>query len=184
MKRIRYTQCVEVNRGTDDNPVIEKVFTVLTHDYNETTETIAKAEAYNGEYTIEDAPDDRPLAEIQAARVAASKTALADYLASHPLTWVDGNQYSVTAEKQSLLTSQIALYQTANAAGQSYDLRWNSTGGECTSWSIENLSALALAIGAYVQPLVSYQQAKELELLACKTVEELEAVEVDYAALA
>lgn len=54
MKKIRYTQCVEVNRGTDDNPVIEKIFTVLTHDYNETTEAIAKAEAYNGEYTIED----------------------------------------------------------------------------------------------------------------------------------
>ena len=116
----------------------------------------------------------------KAERVADSKTALADYLASHPLIWTDGNQYSVTAEKQSLLTSQIALYQTATAAGQSYDLRWNSTGGECTSWTIEKLSALALAIGAYVQPLVSYQQAKELELLACETVEELDGVEVDY----
>lgn len=37
-----------------------------------------------------------------------------------------------------------------------------------------------LAIGAYVQPLVSYQQAKELELLACETVEELDGAEVDY----
>ena len=118
----------------------------------------------------------------KAERVAASKTALADYLATHPLTWVDGNQYSVTAEKQSLLTAQIALYQTASAAGQAYDLRWNSTGGECTPWTIENLSALALAIGAYVQPLVSYQQAKELEILACQTIEELEGVVVDYAA--
>lgn len=61
MKRIRYTQCVEVNRGTDDNPVIEKVFTVLTHDYNEMTEAIAKAEAYNGEYTIEDDGEPEPV---------------------------------------------------------------------------------------------------------------------------
>lgn len=67
MKRIRYTQCVEVNRGTDDNPVIEKVFTVLTHDYNETTEAIAKVEAYNGEYTIEDDGEPEPANDELAA---------------------------------------------------------------------------------------------------------------------
>lgn len=123
------------------------------------------------------------LAESKAARIAQSKQDLADYLAAHPLTWTDGQSYSVTAEKQSLLTSQIALYQTAQSAGQPYTLRWNPTGGECTEWTIADLSALALAIGAYVQPLVSYQQAKEVEINACTTPEELAAVVVDYAAV-
>lgn len=119
----------------------------------------------------------------KAARIAQSKQDLADYLAAYPLTWTDGKSYSVTAEKQSLLTSQIALYQTAQSAGQPYTLRWNPTGGECTEWTIADLSALALAIGAYVQPLVSYQQAKEVEINACTTPEELAAVVVDYAAV-
>lgn len=123
------------------------------------------------------------LDENKAARIAQSKQGLADYLAAHPLTWTDGQSYSVTAEKQSLLTSQIALYQTAQSAGQPYTLRWNPTGGECTEWTIADLSALALAIGAYVQPLVSYQQAKEVEINACTTPEELAAVVVDYAAV-
>ena len=117
------------------------------------------------------------------ARVAESKTALAEYLAAHPLMWSDGQQYSVTAEKQSLLTAQIALYQMAASAGQPYELHWNPTGGECTVWTIEELSALALAIGAYVQPLVSYQQAKEVEIMACETLEAVNAVEVDYDAV-
>ena len=121
---------------------------------------------------------------LKAERVAQSKAALAEHLESHPLTWTDGNQYSVTAEKQSLLTSQIALYQTAASAGQPYTLRWNTTGGVCTEWTISDLSALALAIGAYVQPLVSYQQAKEVEIRACETAAALSAIEVDYETLA
>lgn len=120
---------------------------------------------------------------LKAERVVQSKTALAEYLEGHPLTWTDGNQYSVTAEKQSLLTSQIALYQTAAAAGQAYTLHWNTTGGVCTEWTISDLSALALAIGAYVQPLVSYQQAKEVAIRACETAEALAAIEVDYETL-
>lgn len=69
----------------------------------------------DGEQKIEEqelpeiAPEE--LQARKAERVADSKTALADYLAAHPLTWTDGSQYSVTAEKQSLLTSQIALNQ-------------------------------------------------------------------------
>lgn len=121
---------------------------------------------------------------IKEEKVAGTKADLKTYLAEHPLTWTDGNQYSVTEEKQSLLTSQLALYQTATAAGQPYTLRWNTTGGVCTEWTYENLVALALAIGAYVQPLVSYQQEKEVEIMACESVEAVDTVVIDYGTLA
>lgn len=140
-----------------------------------------RQEVVEEEINVEITP--KELMQAKTARIAESKTALAEYLADHPLTWSDGQQYSVTAEKQSLLTAQIALYQTAAAAGQEYELRWNPTGGECSIWTIEELSALALAIGAYVQPLVSYQQAKEVEIMACETVEDVNAVVVDYDAV-
>lgn len=121
---------------------------------------------------------------IKNDKVAKSKSALKTYLEESPLTWTDGNQYNVTEEKQSLLTSQLALYQTATAAGQPYTLKWNTTGGVCTEWAYEDLAALALAIGAYVQPLVSYQQTKEVDIMNCETVEAVEAVVIDYGTLA
>lgn len=129
-------------------------------------------------------PATADLDTIKAEKVMGSKEALEVYLLENPLTWTDGNQYSVTEEKQSLLTSQLALYQTATAAGQPYTLKWNTTGGVCTEWTYENLVALALAIGAYVQPLVSYQQSKEVEIMACESVDAVDAVVIDYGTLA
>lgn len=148
---------------------------------NGQVESLAVNEEALAAYEAANQPD---LSVLKAERVATTKADLATYLAEHPLTWIDGNEYTVTADKQSLLTSQLALYQTAMAAGQPYELKWNPTGGECSVWEYENLVALALAIGQYVQPLVSYQQAKEVAIMACETVEELDAIVIDYATLA
>lgn len=51
-----------------------------------------------------------------------SKSELSEYLATHPLPWSDGKYYSVTSEKQSLLTSNLALYQISAAAGMPFKL--------------------------------------------------------------
>lgn len=58
MKIIKYQLCTEVNRGTEDEPNIEQVFSAVTLGWSEDNEKIAKAEAYNGDYTIKD--DGRP----------------------------------------------------------------------------------------------------------------------------
>ena len=58
MKVIKYQLCTEVNRGTEEQPNIEQVFSGVSLGWSEANEEIAKAEAYNGEYTIED--DGRP----------------------------------------------------------------------------------------------------------------------------
>lgn len=117
---------------------------------------------------------------VKAAKIADSKTQLAAYLEAHPLTYSNGKQYSVTAEKQSLLTSALARYQIATAAGVQTALKWNATGEECTVWEYADLAALALAIAAYVEPLVSQQQATEVAINACTTVAEVEAITIAY----
>lgn len=113
-------------------------------------------------------------------KIAESKTALSEYLASHPLQWTDGKYYSVTSDKQSLLTSNLSLYQLAVSNGQPFKLTWNSTGDECVEWVYEELAALALAIGTYVKPFVAHQQELELDIKACTTMEELDAIEINY----
>lgn len=113
-------------------------------------------------------------------KISYSKQALKDYLANNPMKWLDGKYYSVTSEKQSLLTSNLALYQVSAAAGSAFKLTWNSTGEECTEWTYENLCALALAIGSYVKPFVSIQQELEIKIKGCTTKDELNAIEIKY----
>ena len=53
MKIIKYKfLSAEINHGTEDN--IEQIFLDKSMGWNEANEEIAKKEAYNGEYTIEE----------------------------------------------------------------------------------------------------------------------------------
>lgn len=124
--------------------------------------------------------EEESIATVKDYKVTESKTVLSEYLAEHPLQWSDGKYYSVTSEKQSLLTSNLALYQISSAAGTPFKLTWNSTGDECVEWTYEDLAALALTIGTYVKPFVSHQQELELSIKGCKTQAELDAIEISY----
>lgn len=67
MKIIKYQIMTEVNYGTEETPVVEQVFQdvmiTCTADNLESNVEIAKAEAYKGEYTIEDDGQPEPVAE-------------------------------------------------------------------------------------------------------------------------
>ena len=73
MKVIKYQLCTEVNHGTEDEPNIEQLFSEVTSEWSEGNEKIAKAEAYNGEYTIEDDGKPEP-APTQLDRLEAQTT--------------------------------------------------------------------------------------------------------------
>ena len=122
--------------------------------------------------------------EYQEAKINESKVELATFLANNPIKWKDGKYYSVTQEKQSQLTSIIATYQIEVQSNPSAVITWNSTGEECVEWDIKELCALAVAIKNYVKPMVTYQQEKEIEIRNCKSVAEVDAVEIDYSTVA
>lgn len=54
MKILKYNLCTRVNCGTEENPQIKEILSPVIMGWNEVNEEIAKKEAYNGEYTIED----------------------------------------------------------------------------------------------------------------------------------
>ena len=120
------------------------------------------------------------LAARKEERIAESKAKLADYLLAHPLQWTDGRYYAITAEKQQQLTSKIMSATLAAQTSTPYALTWNATGEECQAWTLENLTALAFAIDKRVTSLVSYQQTQEVAMRDAPTLEELEAIPVDY----
>lgn len=121
-----------------------------------------------------------PLSGAIEARIVQSKADLATYLETHPITWTDGEQYSITAEKQAQLTSKIMAATMAQTLSQPYTLTWNSTGQVCREWTLQDLSALAFAIDSRVTALVSYQQTQEVAMRSAATREELDAIVVNY----
>ena len=54
MKLIRYNLCTRVNCGTEEKPSWNNVLYPVSMPWSESNEEIAKNEAHNGEYTIED----------------------------------------------------------------------------------------------------------------------------------
>lgn len=122
----------------------------------------------------------RELESLKSERITQSKQQLEEFLQNNPLQFTDGKFYSVTAEKQTLLANALQVYQMKVQAGFPATLKWNATGEECTEWTLEDLSALALAIADYVEPLVTKQQALEVQIKNAQTLEELEAIEINY----
>ena len=85
--------------------------------------------------------------------IAESKILLSEWLKNNPILF-NGEYYSVTEEKQSLLNNNLASYERAKSAGLEYTLKWNSTGNECVEWTYEDLVKLSLSIAEYVATIL------------------------------
>lgn len=156
---------------------------LVANIFDEKTEDEIKAIA---ERTLENCiaekekAQEKSLEECKEEKIVLSKLMLSEWLANNPMLYSDGNYYSVTEEKQSLLNSNLASYERATVAGIPYPLKWNSTGAECTEWEYSDLITLSLSIAAYVAPKVSIQQALEVQIRACETKEEVDGVVISY----
>lgn len=120
--------------------------------------------------------EDKDLAILKSQLITDSKKQLQQYLSQHPLTWTDGKQYSVSQEKQALLTEQLALY----TMDSDITLYWNASGEPSKPWPIDSLIQLAKAITEYVRPYVQYQQHKEVEINSAETADQARSIIIDY----
>lgn len=139
-----------------------------------------KLECNGNELYLKDKNEVIDLDALKVDKITESKMMLAEWLETHPYQYTDGKYYSVTEEKQALLNGNLASYERATQAGIPYPLKWNSTGDECLDWSYEDLVTLSLSIAGYVAPKVSMQQAYELQIKACGTVEEVNEIVISY----
>lgn len=121
------------------------------------------------------------LEEAQYAKQEENKVAFASYLNSHPLTWADGKQYGITQEDQSEIALNINQYQVAVAAGvENPTLEWHAKQEECYPWSLEQLSALSLAISDVVYPKYHQMQEYKTAIFATTSIAELNAIKLIY----
>ena len=117
---------------------------------------------------------------LRAAKQEVNKAALADWLAAHPLTWTDGKTYGVTEQDQTEMAINLAQYQLAAAAGQPAVLEWHAQKQQCHTFTIDEYTALSLAIAAYVYPYRRYREQVKAAIYAVQGKEELDAIEIDY----
>lgn len=120
-------------------------------------------------------------------KITFSKKALEEWLQENPLFSTvhnpSGEYYTVTQEKQTQLTQMITLATLAAHTSQPFIPTWNSTSNVCEEWTIQELTALTFEITSYVLPRVQKQQHIEILIRECQTIEEVEAVEIDYATI-
>lgn len=90
-------------------------------------------------------------------------------------------QYSITRDKQTLLTQMIMMTQIAYQANIPYQPSWNASGEPCTyDWTLEELQQLAFEIEQIVRPKVSHQQTLESQINACETKNEVYAIDITF----
>lgn len=113
-----------------------------------------------------------------------SKALLAEFLLNNPLKSAVKNGeekfYNVTSEKQNLLYSNIATYQVAQQLGMEFPIVWNSVGEVAEPWTIEEIMKLFIEIREYVSPIIAQQQEIEKVINNCRSVEELQKVNIEY----
>lgn len=109
-----------------------------------------------------------------------NKAALDKFLYENPLTWTDGNVYGVTEQDQTEMALNLMQYQLAIGASQPATLEWHTKGKKCHTFTLEDYTALSLAIANFVYPYRRKQEEIKEAIYAAKTYEELMAVKIDY----
>lgn len=137
--------------------------------------------------TLSDSPKPEPvppdLDALRGIKQAENKAALADWLATHPLIWKDGQTYGVTQEDQDELSLNLMQYQLAVQTGQAAQLEWHAQKQACRAFTSEEYAALSLAIAAYVYPYRRYQEQIKAAIYAAESEDEIHAVQIDYSSV-
>ena len=160
MKVIKYQIATEIateiDRGTPDNPDVETVLAPASMIYTERNYQMALDEAYQGQVTVEDISDTRPLSEIKAEKEAelsaACKTAIE---AGMDVETTQGTEhFDLTQEDQINLTTALGKVDAGATAHPYHSKR--SLCRMFTADEIRAVSAAAVAHALYNQTLCNH----------------------------
>ena len=121
------------------------------------------------------------LHKAQLAKQEENKTLFAEFLAAHPLLYVDGKYYGVTMEDQTEIQLNMSQYQLQVGAGiENPTLEWHAIQEGCQPWTFEELTALALTISNYIYPWFRKMNEYKTAIFAATTKAEVNAIELIY----
>ena len=125
---------------------------------------------------VDTAEETRTLEDVQSAHQAANCDALAVYLATHSITWTDGEKYGVTLDDQQLMLLNLSTYKM----GLTNELKWNSHTKKCRVFTEEEFGLLTAAIDAFVRPRVERCQDYKEKIFQAQTIQAVEAITFDF----
>ena len=85
-----------------------------------------------------------------------------------------GRRFTVTKEKQNLLSAQLGLFGLNSQAGIPMELSWNATGEVCEPWEFPALLELANVMAGYVEPMAQMQREAEVKIIHSKNEQEVQ----------
>lgn len=126
-----------------------------------------------------------PIDELKQEYIKYSKELLEEHLLNNPLKSSVHNgeekYYSITSEKQILLTKEILICQAYKDNENEYQPSWNATGEANTyDWTLTELMQLAYEITLTVKPKVLKQQAIEAAIKNCITYDDILNIDISY----
>ncbi len=139
--------------------------------------------AYNP-YTGKCVPESEfaPILErAQMERQEENKILFAEFLSNHPLQYDDGKFYGVTIEDQTEISLNLNQYQLQLAAGiENPVLEWHAIHEGCKPWTVEDLTALAVAISNYIYPWFRKMQEYKTMIFNSLSIDEINSIELVY----
>lgn len=124
------------------------------------------------------------LEDLKTWQISNCKLNLEYYLENNPIkSSCHGEEkyYTITKEKQSLLTQMILITQLAIMNGVDYQPSWNAKDEQCTyDWTLEQLQQLSFEIEGVVRPLISKQQTMETNIKLANTKEEVMSIDITF----
>lgn len=125
------------------------------------------------------------LEELKTWQINQSIKNLEEYLHSNPVkSSCHGDReklYTITKDKQALLTQMIMISQAAAQSNIPYQPSWNTQGEPSTyDWTIPELQQLAFEIESVVRPLINHQQIIESQIKAAGTKEEILSIDISF----
>lgn len=150
---------------------------------------------------------EQALEETKAAKQNENNAIFAKWLEDNPIVWTDGKLYGVTMADQNEISLNLVSYQLAvTAAVEMYKqehpeataeelaaaeeqaksaatLEWHAQHEACVPWTEAELTALSLAIRHYIYPGYTLNQQYKVQIYACTTRGEVDAINLDYSSL-
>lgn len=125
-------------------------------------------------------PETATLEEAQTYKQEQNKLALGAFLESHPLTWLDGEQYGVTQADQEEMALDLQAYQVMKQINPEWKLEWHNIHKACHEFTEENYYALLAAIINFVYPFRRLQETYKEQIYSAQTKEDVFAIELKY----
>ena len=183
MKIIKYRLMTEVNHGTEEQPDIARTFSdvslICTDENYEANLSFAKAEAYNGEVSVENIF--KTVEEAKPAKIAEIKQVCESYIyAGTDVTYSDGTteHFTYTLADQSNISEMF----TAIMAGAT-EYPYHADGEICKIYSKEQIVTIYGTLSLFKTEATTYHNSLKAQINAMTDADAISAIKFKETAL-